>query len=106
MRAATDALPALEIAVRGAGGTLARGQLVGIHAEAHGTARIAPLEAGFEQDAVQAFGLGLFLHLAGAGDDQRLHTVGDFAAFGDVGSGTDVLDAAVGAGADEDDVYL
>src|ERR1700729_2432725 len=38
--AATDALPALEIAVRGAGGTLAGRQLVRVHAEAHRTARI------------------------------------------------------------------
>ena len=40
------ALPALEVAIRGRGAALARLEPVGVHAEAHRAARLAPLEAG------------------------------------------------------------
>src|SRR6267142_763952 len=44
--AAVFALAALEIAIGGAGAALVRRQHVGIHADAHAAAGIAPLEAG------------------------------------------------------------
>ena len=50
--------------VRGRSTALARPELVGIHAEAHGAAGLAPVEAGFHEDLVEPFGLGLFLHQA------------------------------------------
>src|SRR5687768_1703173 len=40
------ALPALEVAVGGGGAALARGELVGVHAQAHRATRAAPLGAG------------------------------------------------------------
>ena len=43
----------------------------------------------------------LLLHQARPGHHQRLHAGGHLAALGDGGGGADVLDAAVGAGADE-----
>ena len=56
------------------------------------------------EDAVEALGLGLLLHQAAARHDQRPHAGGDLAALDDAGGGADILDPAVGAGADEDDV--
>src|SRR5205814_6195351 len=50
MGAALKALAALEIAVRGRGAALLRLQLVGVHGEAHRAARLAPLEAGLDED--------------------------------------------------------
>src|SRR4026209_459179 len=50
--AAEPALTALEIAVRGRGAALARAKLIGVHAEAHGAAWLAPIEAGFLEDRV------------------------------------------------------
>src|SRR5690606_1756672 len=43
VRAATLALATLEVAVRGRGAALARGELVGVHAQAHRAPRVAPL---------------------------------------------------------------
>src|SRR3546814_17589407 len=62
--------------------------------------------AGFLEDAVDPFLLGLFLHQAGAGHDHGIDAVRHPAALGDGGGGAHVLDAAVGAGADEDLVDL
>src|ERR1700754_4101637 len=67
MRAAFKSLAALEIAVRGRGAALFRGQLVGIHRKAHRAARFAPFESGLDEDLVEAFGFCLFLHDARAG---------------------------------------
>src|SRR6185312_5300785 len=66
MRAALIALPALEIAVRSRGATLAWRQLVRIHRETHRAARLAPVEAGGLEDLVQPFGFGLRFHQTGA----------------------------------------
>ena len=44
---------------------------VGVHAQAHGAARRAPVEAGRAEHAVQPLGLGLRAHLLGARDDHR-----------------------------------
>src|SRR5258705_13645936 len=71
MRAAFIALAALEIAVRGRGAALAGLEFVGIHGEAHRAAGLAPVEAGPDEYLVQALGLGLLLHQAGAGDNHR-----------------------------------
>ena len=60
-RAAAAALAAFEVAVGGGGAALARGQLVGVHGKAHGTARLAPVKACFDQHLVDAFGLRLLL---------------------------------------------
>ena len=47
-------------------------QLVGVHAEAHRAAGLAPLEARRLEDLVEAFGFGLRLHEAGARNDHRV----------------------------------
>ena len=94
--------PAFEIAVRGRGAALARLELVGVHREAHRAARLAPFEAGLDEDLVEPFLLGLVLHQARARHDQRVDAGRDLAALGDRGGGAQILDAAVGAGADED----
>src|SRR3569623_3526581 len=62
MGAALEALTALEVTVRGRSATLFRRQLVGIHRKAHRAARLAPLEAGLDEDLVEAFGFRLLLH--------------------------------------------
>src|SRR3989442_14547136 len=66
MRAAARALAAFEIAVGGRGATLARIEPIGIHAQAHRAAGLAPLEADVAKDAVQPLALGLGLHQPGA----------------------------------------
>src|SRR5215471_6560565 len=98
MRAALVALAALEIAVRGRGAALARRELVRVHGEAHRAARLAPLEAGLDEDLVESFGLGLLLHDART----RNHHGVDVRALGFAldhpGGGAQVLEPAVGAG--------
>src|SRR5690349_3663920 len=102
MRASALALASFEIAVRGRGAALARSEAIGIHPEAHRAARLAPLESGVEEDLVQALALGLRLHQARARDDHRDTDVrGDPPAFDDRRGSTQILDARVGARADE-----
>src|SRR5215470_9761265 len=103
--AAPAALAALEVAVRGRGAALAGLELVGIHGEAHGAAGLAPLEARLEEDAIETLLLRLMLHQTRAGHHYRVDARGHLAALGDGGSGAEVLDAAVGAGADEDALH-
>src|SRR5688572_31550749 len=54
VRASARTLAALEVAVRGRGAALAGFQAVGVHAQAHRAARLAPLEAGIAEYPVEA----------------------------------------------------
>src|SRR5262249_33160144 len=104
-RAAIAALASLEVAIRGAGAALVRRQSVGVHADAHAAARVAPFETGLRKDFVETFFFGLRLDAAGAGNDESL-----LDGFRDVLSGDQmrgsakIVQARVGAGADEDAV--
>src|SRR5258706_11957354 len=69
--AAFKSLAALEIAVRGRGAALFRLELVGVHRKAHRAARLAPLEAGLDENLVEALGFRLLLHNARARYDHR-----------------------------------
>ena len=97
-------LAAFEVAVAGRRAALARSELVGIHGEAHRAAGLAPVEAGLDEDLVEAFRIGLLLDESGARHDERAHAVCDLVALGDGGRRPKVFDAAVGAAADEDRV--
>src|SRR5207248_1076174 len=102
MRAPARSLPALEVSVRSRSAALTRREAIGVHPEAHRAARLAPLEAGVAEDAIQSFALGLPLYQAGARDDEReLHILRHAPALHDRGGGAQVLDARIGAGADE-----
>ena len=72
MRAAVFALAALKIAVGGAGAAFVRRQDVGVHADAHAAARVAPLETGGGENFIEAFFFGFGFDAAGAGDDRGL----------------------------------
>ena len=78
--AAAGPLPALEVAVAGAGRALAGLELVGVHRQAHAAARLPPLGAGLEEDAVEPLGLGLMPDRLAAGHDQGLHAGRDLSA--------------------------
>src|SRR5271166_2605634 len=101
MGAALVALAALEIAVRGRGAALARRELVRVHGQAHRAPGLPPLEARGEEDLVQPFRLGLRLDQPRARHDHRVDALADLAASGDLRRGAQILDAAVGAGANE-----
>src|SRR5437868_14257530 len=57
--AAVFALAALEIAIGGAGAALVGRQHVGVHADAHAAAGVAPLKTGGGENFVEAFFFGL-----------------------------------------------
>src|SRR5277367_4307344 len=69
MGAAVAALAALEVAVAGAGAAFVGGQDVGVHANAHAAAGVAPLETGVGENLVEAFLFGLGLDAARARND-------------------------------------
>ena len=102
MGTSTCTLAALEVTVRGGGATFLGGEDIRVHAEAHGATCFAELEAGIEEDLVEAFGFGLISDEAGPGDDHgALDVCGDLAALDDLGGNAKIFDAGVGAGADE-----
>ena len=105
MGAALEALAPLEIAVRGGGAALAGLQLVRVHGEAHRAARLTPQKAGLEENLVQAFRFRLLLHEARARHDHRvMEARRDRLAGHDFRHSAHILDAAIGAGADPDDI--
>src|SRR5436190_9368754 len=77
VRAALEALAALEVAVRGRSAALLRLQLVRVHGKTHRAAGLTPLEAGLEEDFVEAFGFRLLLHRARARHDHRTNIGAD-----------------------------
>src|SRR6478735_6058729 len=85
VRATALALAALEVAVRRGRRALAGRELVGVHAEAHRAAGVAPLGAEVEEDLVEPLGLGLEPHAGGRRDDEDAHPVGLLLALDDLG---------------------
>lgn len=106
MRATALALAALKIAVRSRGTSLAGRELIGVHGQAHAAAGLAPVGACRLEYLVQALGLGVALHHLRAGDDEHADVLGDLIALEIMSRRSQVLDAAVGAAADEYGVYF
>src|SRR5215216_228394 len=106
VRSTTLALTALEITIRGAGAALARLQDVGVHAQAHAAARLPPLEARFGKDAIEALLLGSDLDLVRTRHHHRAHARMHPFATHDLSGRAQVLDASVGARADEDPIEV
>src|SRR5256884_2235599 len=106
VRAAVFALAALEITVRRAGAAFVGRQDVGVHADAHAAAGVAPLETGVAENLVEAFFFGLRLDAAGAGDNQRLLDVfRHVLASDEIRSGAQIMEQRIGARADEHAVH-
>src|SRR6202040_2477445 len=102
MSARERSLPPAEIAVSGGGAALPWRHHVAVDADAHGAAGFPPLEARVAEDTVEPFLFGLALHSRRAGR----HQPGNLAhpACEDRGCCAQILDARIGAGADEDAV--
>src|SRR5215471_1468090 len=106
MRAAVAPLAALEITVGGAGAAFVRRQYVGIHADAHAAARIAPFESGLRKDLVEAFFFSSGFDAAGAGNDEGLFDIfRDLLAGHELRCGAEIVQTRICAGADEDAVH-
>mmetsp|Transcript_21133 Transcript_21133/g.29051 ORF Transcript_21133/g.29051 Transcript_21133/m.29051 type:complete len:599 (+) Transcript_21133:398-2194(+) len=101
VRAAAVALPALKVAVAGGGAALLRLELVRVHGQAHGAAGLTPVEARGQQHLVQPLGLRLLLDQPGARHHHRVHAGRHPPPLCHLDHLADVLDAAVGAAADE-----
>ncbi|GJC96846.1 flp pilus assembly protein TadG [Colletotrichum higginsianum] len=101
--AGSGTLAALEVSVAGGSASLLGGKDIGVHAQAHTAASLAPLKARALKDLVKTLLLGLGLDETGARNDHGALDVGsDLLALDDVGGGAQVLDAGICAGADED----
>src|SRR5262245_3507597 len=101
VRAPAETLASLEVAVRGRGAALARLELVRVHGEAHGATGLTPFEAGLDEYLVEPLGFGGLLHEAGAGHDHRVDVRAHSLAVGHARGFPQVLDAPIGARADE-----
>ena len=92
--------------MRGRGAAFARLQLVVVHGQAHRAARLAPVEAGLAEDPIQPLLLGLVLHQTRPRHHHGADVGRHLAPLGDLGGGAQVLDAPVGARADEHAIDL
>ena len=102
MRPRTAPLAAAEIAIGGRGAALAGRNDIAIDADAHRAAGVRPFEAGIAENTIEPFFLGLPFHLRRARRDQS-RDLAD--AAGEYGGGrAQILDARIGAGADENAV--
>src|SRR5437773_1858260 len=101
MGAAAPPLTAFEIAVRRRRTALPGAQHIGIHAEAHRAAGVAPLEARVAEDAIQPLLLRLRLHPLRARHDHRAHARRDVLATNDIGRRAQVFDTGIGTRSDE-----
>src|SRR5437588_11965416 len=102
MGARQRTLTATEVAVGGRGATLPGRYQVAIYADAHRAARLRPFKAGRPEDAIETLLLRRALDAARSRRDQArypAHVPGE-----DGRRGAQVLDAAIGAGTDEDPV--
>src|SRR5579863_4168422 len=103
--AAVAALAAFKIAVAGAGAAFVRWKDVGVHADTHAAASVAPLESGGGEDFVETFFFGLRLDAARAGNDERLLDIfRDVLSFHEMRRGAEIVEPRIGARADEDAV--
>src|SRR5579871_6241548 len=99
------ALTAFEVAVAGAGAAFVGRQNIFVHADAHAATCVAPFETGFGEDAIETFFFGFGLDAAGAGDDEGLLDIFcDVFAGDEFCCGAEIVEARIGARADEDAV--
>src|SRR5690606_32319415 len=89
--AAAAALAAFEVAVRGARAALPRGELVGVHRQAHAAACLAPVETSLAEDLIEPLGFCLPLYQSTARDHHRTDVAAHLATLGDGGRRTEVF---------------
>ena len=106
VRTPLEALPSFKIPVGGGRTTFVRLQPILVHRQAHRTSRLTPVETGSDEYLVETLGLGLFLDQPGARNDHRIDARIDRFSLDHLGNRAQILDAPVGAGANEDTVNL
>src|SRR6266487_264879 len=106
VRATTATLASLEVAVAGGGAAFPFGEAIAVHGNAHTATRLTPLEAGLAEGIGQALLFGDTAHTHRAGNDQRAHIGRDVLALHVPGGHAQILQARIGAGADEDGVQF
>src|SRR5207247_6221677 len=95
MGAAATPLPPLEVAIGSGGATLPDTQHVGIHAEAHRTAGVAPFEAGLAEHAIQYFPLRFPFDEMRPGNAHRTHARSVVQDPHDAGRRAELLDVSI-----------
>src|SRR5687767_7927425 len=104
MSASRTALPSFEIAIGRRRTSLTRPEYVIVHREAHGTSRLAPFESRGDQLRGYAFCFCLIAYRTRTRHDHGAYTRIDSTTTGDPGDLTQIFDARIGAGTDEDTI--
>src|SRR5712692_924836 len=102
--ASAAALAALEVAVAGGGAALTLGELIAVHSDAHATSGFTPLETGIAENVGQSLFFGHVAHLHGAWHHNGANVGRDVLALDVLSCHTQVFQARVGTGADEDGI--
>src|ERR1700679_567492 len=105
MRPSPASLASLEVAIAGGGAALAWFEDIRVHTQAHGAARLAPLEAGSAEDVVQTLFLSLPLDELRAGHHHCADGRRNMVSLHHSSSSPQIADARVRARADEDAVH-
>src|SRR5262245_37905893 len=102
VRAAPFSLSSFEISIAGGSTPLAWFELVRVHCQAHAATRFSPFEAGVTEDTIESLLFGLRLYLAAARHHHRRNFRSHMVTAQHVRRAAQILDASVGARADED----
>src|SRR5579862_5736839 len=102
MRAPTRTLPPLEVPVRCRPAALAGLELIAVECGAERAAGGSPFEAGICENAIKAFGFRLALDALRTWNDPGRNN--RMAELGHRRGGANVVDPAIGAGADENPI--
>mmetsp|Transcript_33326 Transcript_33326/g.51046 ORF Transcript_33326/g.51046 Transcript_33326/m.51046 type:complete len:273 (+) Transcript_33326:1669-2487(+) len=72
-------------------------QLIFVHCQAHGATRFSPIKPCFQENLVEPFIFGLFLHQSGPWYNHRMDSFDYFAAKGNRSYSTHIFNPSVGA---------
>src|SRR5260370_14886344 len=100
MGASACTLGAFKVAVAGGSATLGRGENIGVHAQAHGASRFAPLKTSRAENGIQTLAFGGLLHHLRAGHNHGAHMRINFVSAQHAGGGAQIFNTSIGAAAD------
>ena len=102
MGASPFALSAFEVSVGGRCAALPRIEPIWVHGQAHAATGLAPIEARFFENPIEALFFRLLFDQSAAGHDHRIDLPGDSVALDDFRRRAEVFDTGVGARSDKD----
>src|SRR5262249_488179 len=106
MRSASCSLSPFKITITGRCATFPSLEHISVHGQTHAAAWLAPFEAGCREHTIETLFFSLLFDQTGTGHHHRAHRLCDMLAFREAGSKSQIFNARVRAGANEDPVDM